>query len=188
MPNVIVAQASAPLQLRLNGSSPEPFISLNNTKNPPPILLPSPNESDDLTNSVNGVLIAEVESASIVDLLSIDQTPTSATIKKKTQSAVPKLYRKSNSTKQKLENKVEVVNTESSRDIWKCPNITSTRNLECGCDMPHTLRCSGDIHSLAVIHALFQNLNRNKTMNIIYRKSRIRSDKLLMPCRCWTAR
>lgn len=33
---------------------------------------------------------------------------------------------------------------------WQCPNISQSRNLECGCDMPHTLRCSGDIHSLKV--------------------------------------
>lgn len=33
---------------------------------------------------------------------------------------------------------------------WKCPNITHNRNLECGCDMPHILRCSGDVHGLEV--------------------------------------
>lgn len=34
---------------------------------------------------------------------------------------------------------------------WKCPNITDNRSLECGCDMPLTLRCSGDVHSLSLI-------------------------------------
>jgi hypothetical protein len=34
---------------------------------------------------------------------------------------------------------------------WKCPNITDNRSLECGCDVPLTLRCSGDVHGLALI-------------------------------------
>lgn len=35
---------------------------------------------------------------------------------------------------------------------WKCPNISeNSRYLECGCDMPYTLRCSGDIHGLQQI-------------------------------------
>ncbi|XP_070497318.1 uncharacterized protein Lrt [Chironomus tepperi] len=35
---------------------------------------------------------------------------------------------------------------------WKCPNITDNRSLECGCDVPLTLRCSGaDVHSLSLI-------------------------------------
>jgi len=35
---------------------------------------------------------------------------------------------------------------------WKCPNITGTRNaeLECGCDLPHTLRCNIDLHGMLV--------------------------------------
>ncbi|XP_011196366.2 toll-like receptor 9 [Zeugodacus cucurbitae] len=34
---------------------------------------------------------------------------------------------------------------------WKCPNVTSSRSLECGCDLPHTLRCTGDLHGLTVL-------------------------------------
>jgi hypothetical protein len=34
---------------------------------------------------------------------------------------------------------------------WQCPNITDNRSLECGCDVPLTLRCSGDVHGLALI-------------------------------------
>lgn len=33
---------------------------------------------------------------------------------------------------------------------WRCPNITGSRSLECGCDLPHTLRCNGDVHGLTV--------------------------------------
>ncbi|XP_055621734.1 uncharacterized protein LOC129765436 [Toxorhynchites rutilus septentrionalis] len=34
---------------------------------------------------------------------------------------------------------------------WKCPNISQNSNLECGCDLPHTLRCRGDLHGLELI-------------------------------------
>lgn len=53
-----------------------------------------------------------------------------------------KLYNKANSRKRKLELDPDLTD-------WKCPNISeNSRFLECGCDMPHTLRCSGDIHGL----------------------------------------
>lgn len=53
-----------------------------------------------------------------------------------------KSYNKANSRKRKLELDPDLTD-------WKCPNITeNSRFLECGCDMPHTLRCSGDIHGL----------------------------------------
>ncbi|XP_040154884.1 uncharacterized protein LOC120895502 isoform X1 [Anopheles arabiensis] len=40
-----------------------------------------------------------------------------------------------------------------TRDLgdWRCPNVTEGTNLECSCDLPHTLRCSGDLHGLEVI-------------------------------------
>ncbi|XP_039442057.1 leucine-rich repeat-containing G-protein coupled receptor 4 isoform X2 [Culex pipiens pallens] len=34
---------------------------------------------------------------------------------------------------------------------WQCPNVSQSSNLECGCDMPHTLRCRGDLHGLELI-------------------------------------
>lgn len=61
----------------------------------------------------------------------------------------PKLYNKANSRKRKLDDKAVFYH----RDLleWKCPNVSQSRNLECGCDIPHTLRCSGDIHGLELI-------------------------------------
>lgn len=59
----------------------------------------------------------------------------------------PKLYNKANSRKRKIDDKTFYPDSME----WKCPNITQSRNLECGCDMPHTLRCSGDIHGLELI-------------------------------------
>ncbi|XP_058166456.1 uncharacterized protein LOC131281209 [Anopheles ziemanni] len=34
---------------------------------------------------------------------------------------------------------------------WQCPSVASSDSLECSCDLPHTLRCSGDLHGLEVI-------------------------------------
>ncbi|XP_046751471.1 slit homolog 3 protein [Diprion similis] len=34
---------------------------------------------------------------------------------------------------------------------WKCPNITKHPSVECSCDFPHTLRCTGDKNALQVI-------------------------------------
>lgn len=34
---------------------------------------------------------------------------------------------------------------------WKCPNITKQLAVECSCDFPHTLRCTGDKTALQVI-------------------------------------
>lgn len=40
---------------------------------------------------------------------------------------------------------------------WKCPEIKHTDDLECGCDIPHTLRCSGNIHGLEILAAGLRN-------------------------------
>lgn len=51
-----------------------------------------------------------------------------------------------------LRKSLDVSQTNAAADgTWTCPNITDQRTLECGCDMPLTLRCSGDVHGLALI-------------------------------------
>lgn len=40
---------------------------------------------------------------------------------------------------------------------WKCPEIQRTHDLDCGCDIPHTLRCSGNIHGLEILAAGLRN-------------------------------
>ncbi|KAL2740634.1 vasorin-like isoform X2 [Vespula squamosa] len=37
-----------------------------------------------------------------------------------------------------------------SDSVWECPNITKT-SVECSCDFPHTLRCTGERTALQVI-------------------------------------
>ncbi|XP_058053682.1 uncharacterized protein LOC131205551 [Anopheles bellator] len=43
--------------------------------------------------------------------------------------------------------------TDTALDLsdWQCPRVASSDKLECSCDLPHTLRCSGDLHGLEVI-------------------------------------
>lgn len=52
-----------------------------------------------------------------------------------------------------LKKSLSVSQSKAAEDgSWKCPNITDNRSLECGCDVPLTLRCSGDDpHGLALI-------------------------------------
>lgn len=61
-----------------------------------------------------------------------------------------KVYNKVDPRKRKMERKSIVPDVNLAE--WHCPNISQSKNLEhlCSCDMPHTLRCSGDIHSLEV--------------------------------------
>lgn len=65
---------------------------------------------------------------------------------------VIKLYNKADPRKRKMERKSIVSDVDLTE--WHCPNISRSKDLEhlCSCDMPHTLRCSGDIHSLEVRH------------------------------------
>lgn len=82
-----------------------------------------------------------------------NQTETNVPIKSqfKQTSTIAKLYNKADSRKRKIEKKSILIDRNQSND-WKCPNISeNSRYLECGCDMPHTLRCSGDIHGLEQI-------------------------------------
>ncbi|XP_065367812.1 toll-like receptor 3 [Calliphora vicina] len=54
------------------------------------------------------------------------------------------------SPKKKYKEAVDVSSIPIDDDSteWRCPNITGSRSLECACDLPHTLRCNGDVHGL----------------------------------------
>ncbi|KAF5271294.1 hypothetical protein FQR65_LT05309 [Abscondita terminalis] len=43
--------------------------------------------------------------------------------------------------------------------IWKCPDINQEPIVECSCDMPHTLRCTGDRSALQVIGRTLRSLD-----------------------------
>ncbi|KAL9916145.1 leucine-rich tendon-specific protein isoform 1-T1 [Glossina fuscipes fuscipes] len=61
-----------------------------------------------------------------------------------------KFFNKSSSKKRKTVDVSSIPIGDSSTE-WRCPNITGMRSLECGCDLPHTLRCNGDLHGLGVL-------------------------------------
>ncbi|KAF5305098.1 hypothetical protein FQA39_LY09360 [Lamprigera yunnana] len=46
-----------------------------------------------------------------------------------------------------------------SPHIWKCPDINQEPSVECSCDMPHTLRCTGDRSALQVIGRALRTLD-----------------------------
>ncbi|KAK5649124.1 hypothetical protein RI129_004016 [Pyrocoelia pectoralis] len=46
-----------------------------------------------------------------------------------------------------------------SPDLWKCPDINQEPIVECSCDMPHTLRCTGDRSALQVIGRTLRSLD-----------------------------
>lgn len=77
-----------------------------------------------------------------------------ATPKSKSKLATGKYFNKNSPRKRKAEQVSSLplpVDTDGLLE-WKCPNISGTRNaeLECGCDLPHTLRCNIDLHGLLV--------------------------------------
>jgi hypothetical protein len=75
----------------------------------------------------------------------------------KSLSKNPKYVNKSASSSDKknsmlLKKSLSVSQSKAAEDgSWKCPSITDNRSLECGCDVPLTLRCSGDVHGLTLI-------------------------------------
>lgn len=48
--------------------------------------------------------------------------------------------------------------SSSSDTVWECPNITKA-GVECSCDFPHTLRCTGDRTALQVIETTARRLS-----------------------------
>lgn len=97
----------------------------------------------DSDSDVNFTTTISIENVTTIPDVTISNT----TI---TKATLPKLYKKADPRKRKIERKSIIISPDLTD--WKCPNISSSRNLECGCDMPHTLRCSGDVHSLQVIY------------------------------------
>lgn len=80
-----------------------------------------------------------------------------AAITKSMTTMTGKVYNKNDLRKRKI--KSTGFDQLTTTDDWKCPNISeNSRYLECGCDIPYTLRCSGDIHGLQQIaHGLRQS-------------------------------
>ncbi|KAK9728539.1 Leucine rich repeat [Popillia japonica] len=42
---------------------------------------------------------------------------------------------------------------------WKCPEISEQPVVECSCDMPHTLRCTGDRNAMKIIGRVLRSLD-----------------------------
>lgn len=118
--------------------------------------------------NVNGEASSEDESTRRVSSVKINQSLDIATsdrvqqdddqsLSDKSLSKNPKYVNKSASSADKknsmlMKKSLSASQSRAAEDSsWKCPNITDNRSLECGCDVPLTLRCSGDVHGLALI-------------------------------------
>lgn len=145
---VVIAKASnesQPLQINTNDYSeidvPQVILSsatIDDTFTP---IQSSTTDSDSDAYPTTVLPIKTIENATTVsDIITFNST----------KATLPKLYKKADPRKRKIERKSVIISPDLTD--WKCPNISSSRNLECGCDMPHTLRCSGDVHSLQVIY------------------------------------
>lgn len=92
-----------------------------------------------------------------LDLMNSDKSQQEDDQSDKNLSKNPKYVNKSASSADKknsmlLKKSLSVSQAKAAEDgSWKCPNITDNRSLECGCDVPLTLRCSGDVHGLKLI-------------------------------------
>ena len=71
-----------------------------------------------------------------------------------------------NSTKVQLQPTSKRRN-DSLNVVWECPNITGV-GIECSCDFPHTLRCTGDRTALQVKNGnLIKDNIKNQQLNNI---------------------
>lgn len=67
---------------------------------------------------------------------------------------------------------------DSLNVVWECPNITGI-GIECSCDFPHTLRCTGDRTALQVLFVLnrhFSKLITIKKQIVIQKYAEVPSD------------
>lgn len=91
-----------------------------------------------------------------IDLVASDNTKQDddQSLSDKNLSKNPKYVNKSANSADKKNSmllKKSLSASQSQAAEFRCPNITDNRSLECGCDVPLTLRCSGDVHGLALI-------------------------------------
>ncbi|SPP73820.1 TLR4 interactor with leucine rich repeats [Drosophila guanche] len=89
-------------------------------------------------------------------VVSAAAVPVAATTtgKSRSKSSAVKYFNKGTPKKRKAEQVSSLpLPVDDGLMEWKCPNITSSRNaeLECGCDLPHTLRCNIDLHGLLLL-------------------------------------
>ncbi|XP_070134020.1 uncharacterized protein Lrt isoform X2 [Drosophila bipectinata] len=92
--------------------------------------------------------------AYVVSAAAVAVPAPSATGKAKLKGSSGKYVNKSSPRKRKAEQVSSLpLPVDDGLTEWKCPNITGTRNaeIECGCDLPHTLRCNIDLHGLLIL-------------------------------------
>ncbi|KAJ4448224.1 hypothetical protein ANN_10238 [Periplaneta americana] len=51
--------------------------------------------------------------------------------------------------------------------VWRCPDISQPPMASCSCDLPHTLRCTGDSSALSVIADVLRDLQPPATVSLL---------------------
>lgn len=111
----------------------------------------------DLFLIISFILIETNQSNTSNSDASVTVLPSTISISTDTSAPVPKPYiQKSKNVKYvnkfNLKQQEAIVSTTPlDPGYWECPFFNQTKNLECGCDLKYTLRCSGDIRSLDLI-------------------------------------
>ncbi|ALC41412.1 Lrt, partial [Drosophila busckii] len=109
------------------------------------------------TTTTTTTSIASTATTPTAYVISAAAVPAYNAVTPKVKSKLPtvKYFNKSVPKKRKAEEVSSLPLPVDSDGLleWKCPNISNTRNteLECGCDLPHTLRCNIDLHGLLLV-------------------------------------
>ncbi|XP_020806720.1 slit homolog 3 protein [Drosophila serrata] len=126
------------------------LIAANDLKD----LLEDSTTTSSTTSSTPRTPLAASPTTPTAYVVSAAAVPATATGKIRSKSSSGKYVNKSSPRKRKAEQVSSLpLPVDDGLTEWKCPNITGTRNaeLECGCDLPHTLRCNIDLHGLLLL-------------------------------------
>ncbi|XP_067631352.1 uncharacterized protein Lrt isoform X2 [Eurosta solidaginis] len=127
----------------LNSTSGVTLLTKSSPYNTSPAATELPNNSNEMSNSI---LVAGMSSSRVTPA----HTPPLIPHPPPAVKATGKLFNKSLPKRRKA-GEISAIPVYDPSIEWKCPNVTSSRSLECGCDLPHTLRCTGDLHGLTVL-------------------------------------
>ncbi|KAH8369717.1 hypothetical protein KR093_000679 [Drosophila rubida] len=98
---------------------------------------------------------ATTPSAYVVSAAAVPAYNAATPSKLKSKLATSKYFNKSSPKRRKAEEASSLPLPVDSDGLleWKCPNMVGPHNaeLECGCDLPHTLRCNIDLHGLQLL-------------------------------------
>lgn len=55
----------------------------------------------------------------------------------------------------------------AAQQQWRCPEISQPPSVSCSCDIPHTLRCTGDSSALRIVAARLRDLPPRAAVSLL---------------------